>query len=336
MSENLKAIQQVLSKEKRGLLGKANAVAVGIGYKTVQGKRTHDLSIVCSVEKKLGSSSLSTDDLIPASIEDIPVDVIETGKIVAQQDPKSRIRPAPGGVSVGHVAITAGTLGCWVKKNGEFQILSNNHVLANSNSASIGDPILQPGPYDSGVNPGDKIAELTEFIPIQFGGPDNLVDAAIARAVEVENGGSSCGFAGAVASFLNRGARTAGRSTRLKPVKVSAIDDVVRNEILNIGVVNELAEAVLGMEVKKMGRTTELTFGEVTQIDATVKVQYSVQSAFFTDQIITTDMSEGGDSGSAVVTKDGNKLVGLLFAGSDVLTVSNRIQNVFSALGITF
>jgi hypothetical protein len=336
MSENMQSIRKVLSQERKNLLNKANVVAVGIGYKTVQGKRTGDLAIICSVETKSGGSSLPGDALIPTSIEGIPTDVIESGEIVAQQDPRGKFRPAPGGVSVGHIAITAGTLGCWVKKNGEFQILSNNHVLANSNNASIGDAILQPGPADSGTNPGDKIAELTEFIPIQFGGPDNLVDAAIARAVEVENGGSSCSFARAIASFLNSGAKAARRSTRLKPVKVSAIEDVVRNEILNIGVVNELTEATLGMEVKKMGRTTGLTTGEVTQIDATVKVQYSVQSAFFADQIITTDMSDGGDSGSAIVTKDDNKLVGLLFAGSDVLTVANRIQNVFSALGITF
>jgi hypothetical protein len=45
-------------------------------------------------------------------------------------------------------------------------------------------------------------------------------------------------------------------------------------------------------------------------------------------------MSQGGDSGSAVLA-DNNHLVGLLFAGSDTTTVINRIQNVFSALGVS-
>lgn len=336
MAQHLEAARAVLAGVKRDLMRKANVVAVGIGYKTAGGVKSEEIAIICSVEKKLPQADLPAADRVPDSFQGIPTDVIETGRIVAQQNPTGKIRPVPGGVSVGHRAITAGTLGCWVKKNGEFHALSNNHVLADSNRASIGDAILQPGPHDSGVYPRDRIAELSAFIPIQFGGPDNLVDAAIARAVEVENGGSGCAFAGAIARVLNRGAAAAGRKTRLKPVKISAIDDIVRNEILNIGVVNELAEATLGMEVKKMGRTTGLTFGSVQQIDATVKVDYGNQSAFFVDQIITTDMSQGGDSGSAVVAKDDNKLVALLFAGSDTITVMNRIQNVFSALGITF
>ena len=97
----------------------------------------------------------------------------------------------------------------------------------------------------------------------------------------------------------------------------------------------QMAEAVLGMEVKKMGRSTGLTTGKITQIEAAVNVGFSTQSAYFIDQIITTDMSQGGDSGSVLITKDTNKLVGLLFAGSDVMTIYNRIQNVVSELNFT-
>jgi hypothetical protein len=45
-------------------------------------------------------------------------------------------------------------------------------------------------------------------------------------------------------------------------------------------------------------------------------------------------MSQGGDSGSAVLD-DERRLVGLLFAGSETTTVVNRIEHVFSALGVT-
>jgi len=45
-------------------------------------------------------------------------------------------------------------------------------------------------------------------------------------------------------------------------------------------------------------------------------------------------MSQGGDSGSAVLNNTDN-LVGLLFAGSDTTTIINRIENVFSALGLS-
>ena len=45
-------------------------------------------------------------------------------------------------------------------------------------------------------------------------------------------------------------------------------------------------------------------------------------------------MSQGGDSGSAVLDQN-NHLVGLLFAGSDSSTIINRIENVFSVLGVS-
>lgn len=332
MADQLQNIRTVLPKEKGDIFKRPNVVGVGIGFKRVEGSDTGDLSIICSVVKKLPKSKLATEERIPETIGHIPTDVIETGVVVVHQDPTGKFRPAPGGVSIGHRGVTAGTLGLWVKRNGEFHILSNNHVIANSNKGKIGDPILQPGPFDSGV---EKIAELTDFVPIQFAGPDNLVDAAIARAVEGENGNSPCSFANAVSRFLNRGAQSLGSKTRLKPVRIAGLEDIVRDEILNIGKVTELAEGELGMEVKKMGRTTRLTFGTIQQIDATIKVSYGEQSAFFADQFITSDMSQGGDSGSAVVSANDNKLVGLLFAGSDIITVVNRIQNVFAALNIT-
>ena len=77
---------------------------------------------------------------------------------------KRRMRPAEGGVSVGHFAITAGTIATAVYDREPFPgiprryyILSNNHVLANSNNANIGDAILQPGPFDGGVLPSDLL-----------------------------------------------------------------------------------------------------------------------------------------------------------------------------------
>ena len=80
-------------------------------------------------------------------------------------DRKTKRRPCPGGVSVGHYQITAGTLGCWVKKNDQWMLLSNNHVLANVNQAKIGDPIYQPGVYDGGTA-DDELGKLYEFVPI--------------------------------------------------------------------------------------------------------------------------------------------------------------------------
>src|SRR5207244_9603265 len=81
-----------------------------------------------------------------------------------------RCRPAPGGVSGGHFRITGGPLGGVVRVGGRRVVLSNNHVLANSGAARIGDPILQPGPADSGTRE-DAIATLERFVEIHFADP---------------------------------------------------------------------------------------------------------------------------------------------------------------------
>jgi hypothetical protein len=89
------------------------------------------------------------------------------------------------------------------------------------------------------------------------------------------------------------------------------------------------------MSLKKSGRTTGLTTGSIQQIDVTATVSYgSNKSATFVDQLMAGAMSQGGDSGSAVLN-DQNQIVGLLFAGSTNTTIINRIQNVFQALQVT-
>jgi len=89
------------------------------------------------------------------------------------------------------------------------------------------------------------------------------------------------------------------------------------------------------MAIKKSGRTTGLTTGEIAQIDVSVTVSYGDnKTALFVDQLMAGAMSQGGDSGSVVLTAD-NKLTGLLFAGSDSTTIINRIENVFTALGLS-
>ncbi len=89
------------------------------------------------------------------------------------------------------------------------------------------------------------------------------------------------------------------------------------------------------MAVKKSGRTTGFTTGTIQQVDVSANVQYGAgKIALFTDQLMAGAMSQGGDSGSAVMD-DNNRLTGLLFAGSDSTTIINRIENVFSTLGVS-
>jgi S1-C subfamily serine protease len=314
---------------------KKNVVATGIGFKVVGGKETSDLSIICSVGVKMPKAKLDKRDIIPEGINRFPTDVRPSGIIRAfqNQSPTGRFRPAPGGCSIGQFQITAGTLGCLVKKNNSVYILSNNHVLANSNEASNGDSILQPGPHDGGKNPADVIGSLTDFIPISF---------------EEEEAIPTCPIGRPVVSFLNQIASMTGSTMRFRAYRIQQTEnkvdcalaqpvkvDDVKNEILLIGKISGTEEGQLGMRIKKSGRTTGLTNGTIEQIDVSARVSYGTnKTALFTDQLLAGAMSQGGDSGSAVVN-DNNNLVGLLFAGSESTTIINRVGNVFQSLGVT-
>lgn len=104
-------------------------------------------------------------------------------------DPTARFdRPVPIGVSTGHPAITVGTIGARVTDGTNVYALSNNHVYANENNATIGDDVIQPGTSGDGASPADDIGTLAAFEPILFDldltdntpGPSNIMDAAIA------------------------------------------------------------------------------------------------------------------------------------------------------------
>jgi hypothetical protein len=299
----IEEIRDVLQEEREQLMNRTNVVATGIGYKRTDNRMTDKLCIVCSVGIKMSIEKLDEEERIPEEIEGVQTDVNPTGmfRMLEERKPTEKFRPAPGGVSVGHFNITAGTFGCLVQKDGDLFMLSNNHVLANSNEAELEDAILQPGPTDGGMETEDTIATLSEFVPITYESDDeeipaNLVDAAIA-----------------------------------KPVNTDDIED----NIFQIGMIEGVKEADFDMEVQKSGRTTGITSGVIEQIDVTSRVNYGPgRVAVFSDQVMAGSMSQGGDSGSAVLDND-NNIVGLLFAGSDTSTLINRIENVFDALEVT-
>ena len=243
---------------------------------------------------------------------DVPINVIVTGHIDAQPH-RFRIRPAPGGVSVGHYKVTAGTLGCLcvgrtAPRNSRLMILSNNHVLANSNSAVYGDCIIQPGAYDGGKCPADQIAILERFVPINYAGGANYVDCATGWAWP----------------------------DRVRP-ELMYVSGTTRNYFR---IASAPAAAAVGMAVGKTGRTTQLTRGQVTDVNATIRVNYGAgRVAIFVNQIAVRgsagDFSAGGDSGSVIWTWDNlRRPVGLLFAGGGGVTFANHMSRVVAALDV--
>jgi len=326
-------VKRAQVRHQTALLAMPNVVGLGIGLKTVRGRRGERLCLAALVRRKVPRAALEPEALIPERVDGVPTDVIEVGEVRAQAARTSRLRPAPGGVSLGHVLVTAGTLGCVVRDraSGDALILSNNHVLANANQASPGDPILQPGAIDGGHEPADVVAALERFSEIQF-----------AREP------ATCPLARGLVRLVNALAAWTGFNHRLEawredPLAVNRIDAAVARpfdendllaEVLEIGPVRGTRPPELGLKVRKSGRSSGLTTGEITVLDATITVGYGERTARFAGQMVTTAMSQPGDSGSVLVEVGGTRAVGLLFAGSDQVTLYNPIESVLSALAV--
>ena len=230
------------------------------------------------------------------------VDVRYIGRVVKCSTPwqRKRTRPLKMGVSVGHHKISAGTLGCFVrglspKDEQAVMILSNNHVLANENRARLGDPILQFAPDDGGIDPDDRVAQLTRMVKLKRIGA-NLIDAAVATLVPgiEHNPRTLTGLEGSLAG----------------------VGEPFLKE---------------GTPVGKVGRTTGTTRGRVVLSDLdNLVVEYNAGLLRFDGQTEFASNDDSpfalrGDSGSLIVDAD-RRAVGLLFAVNDVGVTGREVR----------
>ena len=240
---------------------------------------------------------------IPDKIGGLRTEVVfSTGFSTRASARRSALSPVPCGVSTGHYQISAGTLGCLIDTSSGRCILSNNHVLANANTADIGDAIMQPGPSDATAESQPRrIARLSDYEPLLFGSAPNHIDAAIAALDD----------------------------------HASAIPD-----IMTIGrPVNPPVPAFRNQGVAKHGRTTGLTYGTVVDVSFDGPIAVDNRTAYFEDQIVivgnAVPFSDAGDSGSLILDSPGSHPVGLLFAGDDTHTLANPIQAALDRFGAT-
>jgi len=247
---------------------------------------------------------------VPDQIGGIKVIKKVVGKVIAHAviNPRLRYRPYLGGVSVG-VGVDTGTLGLVVTDvNTKVPyILSNNHVLAGTDTvqhpvALAGSIAYQPSMIDGGL-PTDLVGSLLRWIKIDEVNP-NTVDCALAQIND---------------------------ATQASP------------DVLGLGALKGIVTPAAQMPVVKCGRTTGITNSKILDISATIGINYGSFTGTFDDQIIIDNPSgsfdQPGDSGSVICTPDpvapGLLATGLLFAGSNSITVANKFINVAKALGIT-
>jgi hypothetical protein len=218
-----------------------------------------------------------------------------------------------------------GTLGALVAdRNSNLFILSNNHVLAESDQARAGDSIVQPALVDLNCNPqaGRTIGSLRYVVPLQSS--QSNVDAALAAATPaVDASGAILQLGPSINGVLSPAAPAAGTG-----------------EALSAGVLNQL-------RVVKSGRTTGLTCSTVNTVDLSVQVDYYYDCAesrpYYTKTYVNqigmpgASFADSGDSGALVLDASNAQPVGLFFAsGADDsnhgFSVANPIQDVLSEL----
>lgn len=291
------------------LHNKRNVVGVALGKKWVNGQPTDQDALIVLVNKKEPLARLRPHDIIESSVDGIPTDVVGKVGVLRKQAYTTKERPVSGGISVGHLNVTAGTIGgVFVDREGSIVVLSNNHVLADENRARRGHLAVQPGVYDGG-RIGDRIGTLKYYRPL-VGPYGQSFDAYRWRHIYGYN---------------------------VEDSATALVDspELVSDLIKEVGTINDFKDTLsLNETVQKTGRTTGHTTGTVIGLNADVSVQYDTGTFRFKDCIITTNMSQGGDSGSLLLDMNRNA-VGLLFAGSNTITIHNPIKYPRTTYGLS-
>lgn len=306
-AQQLDALALTVDRHKNRLYGKKNVVGIGTGLKYSNGKPTGELAVLIFVSKKQHTDKLRKRDIIEPVIDGIKTDVV--GKIgnlriqhiVAQSQAinSNRERPIYAGSSISHLYVTAGTLGgFFLDSDGEVVVLSNQHVIAGDTMK--GQFGKAPKKGNATIQPGtfDGGTVNDTFAHLKAWVPlkkrDNTEDSAIA--------------------------------------KVDNVSQIV-NEIRGLGKINGFGKTYVGQKVQKVGRSTGHTTGKVISINASVCVDYGGIVKCFNNCIVTTNMSAGGDSGSILLDKSMNA-VGLLFGGSETVSIYNPISYPVKTYGL--
>jgi hypothetical protein len=300
-------VQALMARHWESFSTDPNVLGAAFGRRITFGEVTDVPALVIYVARKAPRTFIPRSRLLPrrmyVGLDSIDVDVLETGPLYPYAF-AARERPAPSGISVGNATdVSAGTLGCLVTDNtdGSTCILSNNHVLARENLASIGEAIIQPGAADGGTSPADDIATLKRFVSVSATGT-NRVDAAIAQVT------AAGGVVDSVKNNLMPVASSTHRAVGLlhggSCVRdfLNPIDDVLTllNARFPAGAGSTVTASV-GMKLEKVGQTSEYTTADVMEIGATVSFPFGPSgTATWTQQIATASIGQAGDSGSLV------------------------------------
>ena len=308
-------IKDIIDNYYDYLFSLENVNGIGYGYKYKKKVNTLEPCIQVFVDNKINIKNLSSKNIIPNKYMGIKTDVIKTKNLGYKEgfnanyfpiEPK-KIRPLEGGCEISNSKVGyLGTVCCIVKRQNDYYILSNNHVLCNFNEYPIGTEYVQPS-IGSDVNniKQNKIAVLKTFIPLK-----PMKYEGYTKAINIVD----CGIA--------------------KLIDNSLISDRVRE----IGVIKGTKKAEVGMNIRKVGAVTGLTYGEVFSTNVTTFLNSPIGRCYFKKQIYIDIETAPGDSGAPMVTDD-NYIIGMHSArktteDDETLSLTNDINTVLGRLNV--
>ncbi|WP_391557207.1 hypothetical protein [Robertmurraya sp.] len=302
----------VMAKEKISpkVITLPEVVAIGVGFanpnRPAKGAGINVYTLKNLSKSKISSLHAAISSTIRATgfNTNVPIRVIPSGMFratapeISSEKPRltqiyrNRIRPVPGGVSIGKtMPNSTGTAGINVVRGSQLFIFGNNHVLIKNNSTEISE-IIQPGPADNGVSPRDRVGYASAFVPLQRMPAVNYVDAAIARPLT---------------------------NNLLNPRYLAT-------PFQYIVIPGYFANYPVGMKVKKTGRRTGFTTGVVESINVTQTAIYDslpqLGVVLFENQTVIRSQdgrptATGGDSGSVWLDQESNFAVSCTYAASE-------------------
>lgn len=300
------------------LLALPGVVAVGAGHRIAAGSDTGQVVVVVFVEEKRPAAALPSGAMVPRQVRVadnvLLTDVVEVGVLsappahLAPATPETVLlrafsRPAKGGASASHWRFPIGTLTLGFEdafQTGRPLALSCSHVFGLLTTATVGDPVLAPGPVDNG-SLWTTLGWYLRSAPLPLDGRTwARADASVAWCPP----------------------------------------NTVDEQVAGLGVptgVRDSDTLALRESVRKVGRTSGLTTGTVTAVGVHARVDYSSlgfagATALLSDVIMTSPMGGYGDSGSLLLDAD-DRAVGLLFGGTASVTLFNPMSAVLNGVG---
>jgi hypothetical protein len=299
-----------------GFISAAGLYAAPGGVPTTPNSQTGDttttLTVTAVSQADTTASGSATVTIVPGnqSVQNLPIELGTSGSNANDSNTSGKT-----------ITCCGGTLGSLVTRGGTQFILSNNHVLARSDGAAVGEAITQPGLIDANCDKTQTttVANLTQFVNLEaesHAASSSNIDAALAQVVsgDVDPAGNIL-FLGGIAD--GNGVPFPGAPHGGSGVSAS-----------------------VNMNVAKSGRSTGLTCSTVMAVNTNTSVQYTKNcdgtgTSFTVQYDNQVDISGGafgapGDSGSLIVTQNTADPVALLYGGSDTDTVANPVAAVLN------